>query len=125
MSCACFTYTNIIGQSITMNTFRVYHKCTHISHTTVKIVCTNRQRYGETEQLIHCGPSMVDTKSTIKPGLYSVRRSTQIELHKRIYADTRLMAFILLHRSRRVCTQTYAMAVCVPFHGDGFILYVA
>ena len=61
----------------------------------------------------------------VKPGLYSVRRSTQTELRKRIYADTRVMAFILLHRSRRVCTQTYAIAVCVPFQGDGFILYSA
>ena len=34
-------------------------------------------------------------------------------------------AFILLRRSRRVRTQTYEIAVCVPFHGAGFILYVA
>ena len=31
----------------------------------------------------------------LKPGLHSVRRSTQTELRKRIYADTRIMAFIL------------------------------
>ena len=54
-----------------------------------------------------------------------VCRSTQTELRKRIYADMRVMAFILLYRSRRVSTQTYAIAVCVPFHGDGLICYVA
>ena len=38
--------------------------------------------------LRHCCP-------LLKPGLHSVRgRSTQTELHKRIYADTRVMAFI-------------------------------
>ena len=36
------------------------------------------------------------TQCGVKPGLYSVRRSTQTELRKRIYADTRVMAFILL-----------------------------
>ena len=51
------------------------------------------------------------TQCGVKPGLYSVRRSTQMELLKRIYADTRVMAFILLRTSRRVCTQTYAIAV--------------
>ena len=30
------------------------------------------------------------------------------------------MAFILLRRSRCVCMQTYPIAVCVSFHGDGF-----
>ena len=44
------------------------------------------------------------TQCGVKPGLYSVRRSTQTELRKRIYADTCIMAFILLRRSRRVCT---------------------
>ena len=42
------------------------------------------------------------TQCGVKPGLYSVRRSTQTELRKRIYADTSIMAFILLRRSRRV-----------------------
>ena len=37
-----------------------------------------------------------------KPGLYYLRRSTQTELRKRIYADTHVMALILLRRSRRV-----------------------
>ena len=60
-----------------------------------------------------------------KPGFILVRRSTQTELRKRIYTDTRVMAFILLRRYRRVCRQTYAIAVCVSFHGDGYILYVA
>ena len=45
------------------------------------------------------------TQCGVKPGLYSVRRTTQTELRKRIYADTRIMAFILLRRSRRVCTR--------------------
>ena len=43
------------------------------------------------------------TQCGVKPGLYSVRRSTQTELRKRICADTRIMAFILLRRSRCVC----------------------
>ena len=38
-----------------------------------------------------------------KAGFILVRCSTQTELHKRIYADTCVMAFILLRRSRRVC----------------------
>ena len=35
------------------------------------------------------------TQCGVNPGLYSVRRSTQTELRKRIYADTRVMAFIV------------------------------
>ena len=62
---------------------------------------------------------------SVRRGLYSVRRSTQTQLRKRVYADTRVMGFILLCRSPRVFTQTYAIAVCVPFQGDGFILYDA
>ena len=45
------------------------------------------------------------TQCGVNPGVYSVRRSMQTELRKRIYADTRVMAFILLRRSRRVCTR--------------------
>ena len=33
----------------------------------------------------------------IKPGLYSVRRSTQTQLRKRVYANTHVMWFILLY----------------------------
>ena len=44
------------------------------------------------------------TQCGVKPGLYSVLRSTQTELRKRIYADMHVMAFILLRRSRRICT---------------------
>ena len=50
------------------------------------------------------------TQCGVKPGLYSVRRSTQTELRKRIYAHTRrVMAFILLRRSRRIsyCRSVY------------------
>ena len=43
-----FTYANILGQNMTTNTFRVYHKCAHVSHSTEKVMCT--------EQLIHCKP---------------------------------------------------------------------
>ena len=55
------------------------------------------------------------TQCGVKPGLYSVRRSTQTELRKRIYADTRVMAFILLRRSRRVCTHivgVFILGIC-------------
>ena len=55
------------------------------------------------------------TQCGVKPGLYSVRRSTQTELRKRIYADTRVMAFILLRRSRRVCTRivgVFILGIC-------------
>ena len=55
------------------------------------------------------------TQCGVKPGLYSVRRSTQTELRKRIYADTRIMAFILLRRSRRVCTRivgVFTLGIC-------------
>ena len=55
------------------------------------------------------------TQCGVKPGLYSVRRSTQTELHKRIYEDTRIMAFILLRRSRRVCTRivgVFTLGIC-------------
>ena len=55
------------------------------------------------------------TQCVVKPGLYSVRRSTQTELRKRIYADTRVMAFILLRRSRRVCTRivgVFILSIC-------------
>ena len=55
------------------------------------------------------------TQCGVKPGLYSVRRSTQTELRKRIYADTRIMAFILLRRSRRVCTRIvglFTLGIC-------------
>ena len=55
------------------------------------------------------------TQCDVNPGLYSVRRSTQTELRKRIYADTRVMAFILLHRSRRVCTRivgVFILGIC-------------
>ena len=50
------------------------------------------------------------TQCGVKPGLYSVRRSTQTELRKRIYADTRVMAFILLRKSPRMyayCRSVY------------------
>ena len=63
-------------------------------------------------------PSISDTmwcKARFIPGLYSVRRSTQTELRKRIYADTRVMAFILLRRSRRVCTRivgVFILGIC-------------
>ena len=57
------------------------------------------------------------TQCGVKPGLYSVRRSTPTELRKRIYADTRVMAFILLRRSRRVCTRivvgVFILGICV------------
>ena len=55
------------------------------------------------------------TQCGVKPSLYSVRRSTQTELRKRIYADTRVMAFILLRRSRRVCTRivgVFILGIC-------------
>ena len=55
------------------------------------------------------------TQCGVKPGLYSVRRSTQTELRKRIYADTSIMAFILLRRSRRVCTRivgVFTLGIC-------------
>ena len=58
------------------------------------------------------------SRHCFKPGLYSVRRSTQTLLRKRVYADTRVMGVyrgLLLRRSPRVSTQTYAIAVCVPF----------
>ena len=48
------------------------------------------------------------TQCGVKPGLYYVRRSTQTELRKRIYADTRVMAFILLRKSPRMyCRSVY------------------
>ena len=62
---------------------------------------------------------------SLKPGVYIVRRNTQTLLRKRLYADTRVKWFVLLHRSVRVFTQTYAIAVCVLFQGDRFILYPA
>ena len=40
---------------------------------------------------------------------------TQTELRKRIYADTRIMAFILLRRSQRVCTRfvgVFILGIC-------------
>ena len=55
------------------------------------------------------------TQCGVKPGLYSVRRSMQTELRKRIYADTRVMAFILLRRSRRVRTRivgVFILGIC-------------
>ena len=56
------------------------------------------------------------TQCGVKPGLYSVRRSTQTELRKRIYAHTRrVMAFILLRRSLRVCTRivgVFILGIC-------------
>ena len=55
------------------------------------------------------------TQCGVKPGLYSIRRSTQTELRKQIYADTRVMAFILLRRSRRVCTHivgVFILGIC-------------
>ena len=55
------------------------------------------------------------TQCGVKPGLYSVRRSTQTELRKRIYADRRIMAFILLRRSRRVCMRivgVFTLGIC-------------
>ena len=55
------------------------------------------------------------TQCGVKPGLYSVRRSTQTKLRKQIYADTRVMAFILLRRSRRVCTRiigVFILGIC-------------
>ena len=56
------------------------------------------------------------TQCGVKPGLYSVCRSTQTELRKRIYAHTRrVMAFILLRRSRRVCTRivgVFILGIC-------------
>ena len=55
------------------------------------------------------------TQCGVKPGLYYVRRSVQTELRKRIYADTRIMAFILLRRSRRVCTRivgVFTLGIC-------------
>ena len=54
------------------------------------------------------------TQCGVNPGLYSIRRSTQTELRKRIYADTRVMAFIL-RRSRRVCTRivgVFILGIC-------------
>ena len=54
------------------------------------------------------------TQCDVKLGLYSVRRSTQTELRKRIYADTRIMAFILLRRSRRVYVRVgvFTLGIC-------------
>ena len=56
------------------------------------------------------------TQCGVKPGLYSVRRSTQTELRKRIYADTCIIAFILLRRSRRVCSKrivgAFTLGIC-------------
>ena len=52
------------------------------------------------------------TQCGVKPGLYSVRRSTQTELRKRIYADTRVMAFILLRRSPRI-VGVFILGICV------------
>ena len=55
---------------------------------------SSMQRVTYLQYLTQCG---------VKPVLYSVRRSTQTELRKRIYAHTRrVVAFILLRRSRRV-----------------------
>ena len=61
------------------------------------------------------------TQCGVKPGLYSVRRSTQTELHKRIYADTRVMAFVLLHRSPRMyayCRSAYTRHLRDPYGVD-------
>ena len=52
------------------------------------------------------------TQCGVKPGLYSVRRSTQTELRKRIYADTRVMAFILLRRYPRI-VGVFILGICV------------
>ena len=55
------------------------------------------------------------TQCGVKPGLYSVRRSTQTELRKQIYAHTRIMAFILLRRSRRICMRivgVFTLGIC-------------
>ena len=55
------------------------------------------------------------TQCGVNPGLYSVRRSMQTELRKRSYADTRVMAFILRRRSRRVCTRivgVFILGIC-------------
>ena len=37
-----------MGKIITMNILRVNHKCAQVSQLTVKIMCTDRQRNGET-----------------------------------------------------------------------------
>ena len=52
------------------------------------------------------------TQCGVKPGLYSVRRSTQTELRKRIYADMRVMAFILLRRSPRI-VGVFILGICM------------
>ena len=44
---------------------------------------------------IHTHTPSTRRTEDFKPGLHSVRRSTQTEIRKRIYADTRVMAFIL------------------------------
>ena len=65
------------------------------------------------------------TQCGVKPGLYSVRRSTQTELRKRIYADTHAMAFILLRRSRRVCTRivgVFILGICAIHIRRGWVL---
>ena len=61
------------------------------------------------------------------------KRKAGFILRTPLYADpsaftqtrARVMWFILLRRSPRVFSQTNAIAVCVPFQGDGFILYPA
>ena len=61
------------------------------------------------------------TQCGVKPGLYSLRRSTQTELRRRIYADTRVMAFILLRRSPRTyayCRSVYTRHVHDPYGVD-------
>ena len=61
------------------------------------------------------------TQCGVKPGLYSVRRSTQTELRKRIYADTRVMAFILLRRSPHMyayCRSVYTRHLRDPYGVD-------
>ena len=62
------------------------HKCS-MQQLYVSILTTNEyQMMMPMEMMRYC---------PVKLGLYSVRRTTQTELRKRIYADTRVMSFIL------------------------------
>ena len=76
-----------------------YARGSKISHTGGKCVTCCGLR--------PCSTWSIMSKTTLikySVKVYSGRRSTQTELRKRIYADTRVMSFILLRRSRRVCT---------------------
>ena len=64
-----------------------YHMSSdNMSAENVTIYSTISIKY---KQLYH----ILDYGQHLKPGLHSVRRSTQTEMRKRIYADMRVMAY--------------------------------